>query len=93
MKGWSGLKDKEVKRLVGPIIEKLICRCIKGINEYISAAEIDMSMVTFPYQKLKTCKKLQLEGTICKWAEAQRVEEPQISSGSAVSAVASMSVS
>ena len=62
-------KDKEVKRLVCPIIEWLIWSCEKGINEYTSAAETDMTMVTLPSQKLKSWQKLRLERTIGKWTE------------------------
>ena len=66
---------------------------MKEINEETSAAEIDMSMVTLPSQKLKAWKKLRLERTIGKWTEAYRVAAPQINAGSVVVETASMSVS
>ena len=53
MKSWVDPKDKEVKRLVRPILEYLVCICVKGINEDISATEADMTVVTLPSQKLK----------------------------------------
>ena len=52
-----------------------------------------MSVVTLPYNKLKSWQKLRLEGAIGKWPEAHRVTEPQINAGSAVAAAASLSVS
>ena len=66
---------------------------MKGINEYTSAAEIDMTVVTLPSQKLKSWQKLRLEVTIGKWPEAQRVATPQINTVSEVSEAASLSVS
>ena len=57
-----------------------------------SAAETDMTVVTFPSQKLKSWQKLWLEETIGKWPEAQRMAEPHINSGSAVVATSSLSV-
>ena len=66
---------------------------MKGINEDTSAVETDMSVVTLPSQKLKSWKKLWLEVTIGKWTEVHRVAAPQINSGSAVAAAASLSVS
>ena len=70
VKVWVEPKDTEVKRLVRPILEWLIWSCVKGRNEETSAAETDMSVVTLPYQKLKACQKLRLEGTISNWSEA-----------------------
>ena len=93
VKAWVEPKDREVRRLVRPIIEWLIWRCMKGINEYTSAAEIDTSVVTLPSQKLKVWQKLRLEGKNGKWPEAQRVESPQINAGSAATSAASLSVS
>ena len=78
MKSWVEPKDKEVKRLVLPILEWLIWGCVKGINEDASAAETDMTVVTLPSQKLKSWQKLRLGGTIGKWTEAHRVATPQI---------------
>ena len=66
---------------------------MKGINKGTSAAETDMSLVTLPYQNLKACHKLQLEGTIGKWLEAHRVAEPHINTISVMTVLASMSVS
>ena len=43
-------KDREVKRLVRPILKWLIWRCVKGRNEEKSAAEKYMSVVS-PYLK------------------------------------------
>ena len=86
-------KDKEVKRLVRPMIEWLICRWVKGRNEETSAKETDMNVVTLPSQKLKSWQKLSLEGTIEKWLKAQRVAVTYINSGSGVAAAASFSVS
>ena len=65
---------------------------MKGINEDISAAETDMSMVTLLYQKLKAWRKMPLEERIVKWPEAQRVVEPQINAGLVVAAAAELSV-
>ena len=48
VKAWVEPKDREVKRLVRPILEWLIWSCVKGRNEDTSAAETDMTMVTFP---------------------------------------------
>ena len=66
VKSWVDPKDKEVKRLVRPILEWMIWSCLKGINEDTSAAETDMTVVTLPSQKLKSWQKLRLEGTIGK---------------------------
>ena len=93
VKPWVDPKDRKVKRIVRPIVEWLIWRCVKGINEDTSATETDMSVVTLPYQKLKSWKKLRLEGKIGKWTESQRVAAPQINEGLAVAAAASLSVS
>ena len=82
-----------MKRLVRPIIEWLIWSCTKGRNEDTSAAETDMTVVTLPFQKLKSWQKLRLEGTIEKWPESQRVAAPQINAGSVVAAAVSLSVS
>ena len=93
VKSWVDPKDREVKQLVLPIIEWLIWIYVKGRNEDTRATETDMSVVTLTSQKLKSWQKLQLEGTIGKWTEAQRVEAPQINAGSALAAEASLSVS
>ena len=66
---------------------------MKVRNEETSAAETDMSVVPLLSQKLKACQKLRLEETIGKWTDAQNVAAPQINSGSAVAAAASISVS
>ena len=81
VKAWVEPKDMELKRLFCPILEWRIWSCVKGLNEETSAAETDMSVVTLPYQKLKTWQKLRLEGTIGKWPEAQRVAATQINAG------------
>ena len=73
VKSWIEKKYREVKQLFRPIIEWLIWICVKGRNQEKSAAEIDMSVVTLPYQKLKAWQKMWLEGTMGKWPEAQRV--------------------
>ena len=70
VKSWVEPKEREVKRLVQTILEGLIWICVKGRNEDTSSAETDMTMVTLPSQKLKSWKKLRLEGTIGKWPEA-----------------------
>ena len=64
MKAWVDPKDREVKRIVLPIIEWLIWSLAKGRNENKSVAEIDMTVVTLLYQKLKAWQELRLEGTI-----------------------------
>ena len=69
VKSWVEPKYKEVKRLVRPILEWLVWSCVKGRDEDTSAAETDMTVVTLPYQKLKSWQKLWLEGTIGKWPE------------------------
>ena len=92
-KAWVEPQDREVRRLFHPILECLIWSCAKGRNEYTSATETDMSVVTLPSQKLKAWQKLQLERTIGKWPEAHRVAEPQINVGSTLAAAASSSVS
>ena len=66
VKAWIEPKERELKWLVHPILEWLIWSYVKGRNEYTSAAEIDMTVVTLPYQKFKTWQKLRLEGTIGK---------------------------
>ena len=86
-------KDREMKRPVRPILEWLIRSCVKVRNEDKSSADTDMSVVTLPSQKLKAWQKLRLEGTIGKWTEVERVAAPQIITGSAVAAAASLSVS
>ena len=58
-----------------------------------SAAETDMNMVTLPSQKLRSWKKLRLEGTIGNWPEAQMVATPHTNTVSMVAAAASFSVS
>ena len=93
VKSWVEPEDKDEKRLVCPIFEWLIWSCVKGINEDASTTETDMTVVTFPAQKLKSWKKLWFEVKIGKWPEAQRVATPQINIGSAVAAAASLSVS
>ena len=92
VKSWVDPKDREVKRLVGPILEWLIWSCVKRKNEDTCAAETDMSVVTLPYQKLKSWQNLRLKGLIGKWQESQRVAAPQINTGYAVAAAASVSV-
>ena len=82
-----------MKWLFHPILEWLIWSCVKKRKEDKSAAETDMSVVILPSQKLKAWHKLRLEGKIGKWTEAQRVAEPQINEGSAVSAAESLSLS
>ena len=86
-------KYRETKQNVQPILECMIWSFARVRNEETSAAEIDMSVVTLPYQKLKAWQKLRLEGKIGKWPESQRVAAPQINAGSVVVAAASMSVS
>ena len=93
MKAWVETKNREVRRLVHPIIEWLMWRCAEGRNEDTSSLETDMSIVTLPYQKLKGWKKLRFEEQFGKFPEAHRVSAPQINSGSAVAAAASLSVS
>ena len=93
VKSWVDPKDKDVKWIVCPSIEWLIWSCVKGRNEDTNSAETDMTVVTLSSQKLKSCQKLQLEGIIGKWLEAHRVSTPQINTGSAVAAAASLSVS
>ena len=66
---------------------------MKGKNEYTSAIETNMSVVTLTSQKLKYWQKIRLKGIIGKWPEAQRLATPQINSGLAVVAVESFSVS
>ena len=78
VKSWVDPKDKEVKRLVLPILEWLIWTCLKGRSEDKSAAETYMTVVTLPSQKLKSLQKLRLEGTIGKWPEAHRLATPHI---------------
>ena len=93
LKSWVEPKYREVKQLVRPIIEWLICSCVKGRNEDTSAAQTDTTVVTLPYQKLKYWQKLWIEGTIGKWLEAQRVAATHINEGFAVAATALLSVS
>ena len=52
-----------------------------------------MSVATLPYQNLKACQKLRLEGTIVKWPEPNMMAAPQINAISSVAAAASISVS
>ena len=66
---------------------------MKGRNEDTSASETDTSMVILPSQKLKSWKKLRLEGKIGKWTKAQRMAARQINSGLAMTSAASLSVS
>ena len=66
VKAWVDPKDREVERLVRPILEWLVWRSVKGINEETSSAETYMSVVTLPSQKLKAWQKLRLERTISK---------------------------
>ena len=93
VKSWVKPKETEVKRLVRPILEWLIWSFMKVRNQDTSVAETDMTVVTLPSQKLKSWQKLRLEGTIGKWIEAHRVATPQINTGLAVAAAASLSVS
>ena len=93
MKSWVEPTDKEIKWLVCPIRECLIWICVKGRNEYTSAAETDIPVVTLPSQKLKSCQKLRLEGTIGKCTKAQWVATPQINTGLEVAEAALLSVS
>ena len=88
VKSWVDPKDKEVKRLVPTILEWMILSSVKGIYEDTSAAETDMTVVTLPSKRLKSCQKLQPEDTIGKWPEAQWMAAPQINAGLAVAAAA-----
>ena len=81
MKAWVNTMDREVKRVVRPILEWLIWSCVKGRNEETSAVETDMSVFTLPYQKLKAWQKLWLEGTTVKCPESQTVASPPINVG------------
>ena len=85
--------DMEVKRIFCPILEWLIWSYVKERNEETSTVETDMTVVTLSYQKLKSCQKMRLEGTIVKCPESQRVSTPQINTRSAVAEAASLSVS
>ena len=82
-----------MKRLVRSILEWLIWSCVNGRNEYTSAVEIDITVITHLSQKLKSWQKLRLERTIGKWPEAHRLASPQINAGLAVAKAASLSVS
>ena len=53
VRAWVEPKDKEVKRIIRPILKWLIWIRVKVRNEYTSDAEKDMSVVTLPSQKLK----------------------------------------
>ena len=53
VKTWVEIKDTKVKRIVSPIIEWLLWSCLKVRNEYTSALETEMIVVTLPSQKLK----------------------------------------
>ena len=88
VKSWVEPKDKEVKRLIRPILERLIWSCVKVRNEDTSASEIYMTVENLPSQKLKYWQKLQLEGTVGNWPEAQRAETPQKNIESVVAAAA-----
>ena len=44
VKAWVEPKDREVRRLVRPILEWLIWSCAKGRNEETSAAETDTNV-------------------------------------------------
>ena len=79
-------KDRDVRRVVRPILEWMIWSFMKGRNEDTSGAETDTSAVTLPSQNLKAWQKLRLEETIGKFPEAQRVAATPINSGSKVAA-------
>ena len=64
VKAWVETKDKEVKRLVYPILELLIWSCVKLINEEISIVETEMNVVTLPSKMLKAWRKMRLEGKL-----------------------------
>ena len=53
VKAWVKSKYRWVERLVFPILEWMIWRSANGRNEETSASEIDIRVVTLPYQKLK----------------------------------------
>ena len=55
MKGWVEPKKTEVKRLVHLIPEWLSWNCTNIINEYTSAAETDIIIVTLPSKNIKAC--------------------------------------
>ena len=93
VKAWIDPKDREVKQLILPILERLIWSCMKGRNKETSATKIDMSVVTLQSKKLKSWQRLRLEGTIGKWPEARRVAAHQLNVGSVVAEAASISVS
>ena len=93
MKAWVEPKNREERWFVRPVLEWLIWSCVKGRSEETSSTETEMRVVTLPSQNFKYWQKLRFEGTIGNWTEAQRVTAPQINSGSAVEAVASMSMS
>ena len=57
---------------------------MKGINEEKSEVKKDMNVVNLPSKSLKARKKMQLEGKIRNFPEAQRVAEPQINAEPAV---------
>ena len=70
VKAWVETKEKEVKRLVYPILELLIWSCVKLINEEISIVETEMNVVTLPSKMLKAWQKMRLEGKLASGSHA-----------------------
>ena len=66
MKSWVEPKNKEVKRIVQPILEWMIWSCVNGINEDTIAAKTDMTVVTLQSKKFKSWQKQQFEEKIIK---------------------------